>query len=181
MRAQTTLDFAIGMSFFLLAVAFVFAFVPGMIDPFTGSTQEEMTASNRLADRLATDALASPDEPTVLNETCTRRFFDTSAAPGTCAFAADNGDGPGDRLEVDDRLSVNATITGDADDDGNGGLLCWDDAAASVAEESSGNCGDSADVTFAGGDAPPDGQSVVSATRRVTIGDTDARLVVRAW
>lgn len=177
MRAQTTLDFAIGMSFFLLAVAFVFAFVPGMIDPFTGDTQEEMTVSNRLADRLATDALASPDEPTILNETCTRRFFDSSAAPGTCAFAADNGDGPGDRLEVDDRLSINATITGDADGDDDADLLCWDSAGETVVEDSSADC----DVTFAGGDAAPDGQSVVSASRRVTVGGIDARLVVRVW
>lgn len=179
MRGQTTLDFAIGMSFFLLAVAFVFAFVPGMIDPFTDTTQEEMAASNRLADRLATDALASPDEPHVLNETCTRRFFNSSADPGTCAFAADNGDGPGDRLEVDDRLWINATITGDADEDDDADLLCWDDSGGAVAENS--NCGESADVTFAGGDAAPDGQSVVSASRRVTIGGIDARLVVRAW
>lgn len=176
MRAQSTLDFAIGMSFFLLAVAFVFAFVPGMIDPFTGSVQEEMTASNRLADRLATDALSSPDEPYVLNETCTRRFFDSSAAPGACAFA--DGSAVGDRLAVDGRLSVNVTITGNVSGSGGDDLLCWDDSESAVAENS--NCG-SDDVPFAAGEAPPDGRSVVSALRRVTVGGVDARLVVRAW
>ena len=33
-RGQTTLDFAIGVSVFLIVVAFVLAFVPGMVQPF---------------------------------------------------------------------------------------------------------------------------------------------------
>lgn len=63
MRAQTTLDFAIGISVFLLAVVFVLAFAPGMLDPFTGSAGEKRVASNRIADALSQGMLGDPADP----------------------------------------------------------------------------------------------------------------------
>ncbi|MFC7226275.1 hypothetical protein N0B31_02585 [Salinirubellus salinus] len=76
MRGQTTLDFAVGVSIFLVVVAFVVGFVPTMLEPFDGGTQEETAASDRLADQLVTDLLvADADTPYVLDRGCVVAFF----------------------------------------------------------------------------------------------------------
>ena len=77
-RGQTTLDFALGVTIFLLTIVFVFSFVPGMLEPFTASTQEETAASDRLADQLAKEMLvADPSEPYRLDRECTVIFFES--------------------------------------------------------------------------------------------------------
>lgn len=77
-RAQTTLDFALGVTVFLLTVAFVFSFTPGMLEPFTASTQQETAAADRLADQLAQEMLvADPGEPYRLDRECTVIFFES--------------------------------------------------------------------------------------------------------
>lgn len=76
MRGQTTLDFAVGVSIFLIVVAFVVAFVPTMLEPFDGSAQEETAVADRLADDLATDLLvADVQEPHLLDRGCVVAFF----------------------------------------------------------------------------------------------------------
>ncbi|WP_255196618.1 DUF7287 family protein [Halorarius litoreus] len=76
MRAQTTLDFAIGTSIFIIVVAFVLAFVPGMLQPFEASTQQETAAADRIADQLVTDVLVEDvNSPFVLDRECTLAFF----------------------------------------------------------------------------------------------------------
>jgi hypothetical protein len=88
-RAQTTLDFAIGASIFLLAVAFVFGFVPTMLDPFTSSEDGRLVLADRTAQHLADDALAeSPARPSRLNSTCTAEFFAAADLTGSddCGF-----------------------------------------------------------------------------------------------
>jgi hypothetical protein len=76
MRGQTTLDFAVGVSIFLVVVAFVVGFVPTMLEPFDGGTQEETAASDRLADQLVTDLLVEDaDTPYVLDRGCVVAFF----------------------------------------------------------------------------------------------------------
>ena len=78
MRGQTTLDFAVGVSIFLVVVAFVVAFVPTMLEPFEQSAQEETAVADRLADQLATDLLAeNVSEPYVLDRECTVVFFES--------------------------------------------------------------------------------------------------------
>ncbi|MDS0474136.1 hypothetical protein [Natrinema sp. 1APR25-10V2] len=49
-RAQTTQDFAVGIGIFLLAIAFVFTFLPSVITPFDSSIGGAETAQ---ADRVA--------------------------------------------------------------------------------------------------------------------------------
>lgn len=91
-RGQTTLDFATGAGVFLLAVAFVFAFVPGMFQPFDGGGDGTLVA-DRAASTLAADLLADPGEPYVLNETCTHAFFDPGASrPDGCRYVANASD-----------------------------------------------------------------------------------------
>ncbi|MFD1512234.1 DUF7287 family protein [Halomarina rubra] len=154
-RGQTTLDFAIGVSVFLLAVAFVFSFIPGMVQPFADSGQEDMTVSNRLADRLATDVLTS-GEPYILDKSCTMSFFEEDApadVPNYCAF---EGGGVEDVLALDLRTNVHVSLTGDLNDDGT--------------EES-----------YTAGDSIPASGSTTTATRRVTVDGTPTKLVVKVW
>jgi hypothetical protein len=62
-RAQTVQDFAVGVSVFLLAVAFVFAFVPSLFTPFSPSVDP---GADQQATRVAAamvDDLSQPDRP----------------------------------------------------------------------------------------------------------------------
>ncbi|MFB6117628.1 hypothetical protein [Halosegnis sp.] len=75
-RAQTALDFAIGASVFLVVVAFVLTFVPGIIQPFESSTQQETAAADRLAEQLGSGMLvADIAEPYVLDRGCVATYF----------------------------------------------------------------------------------------------------------
>lgn len=76
-RGQTTLDFAFGVSVFLLAAIFVLTFVPGMLEPFEESTQEEISAADRIATDLVEETLASPGRPHLLDRECTVIFFES--------------------------------------------------------------------------------------------------------
>jgi len=74
-RAQTTLDFAVGMSVFLLTVAFVLSFTPNIVAPFSESGTEDTVTANRVASQLVEGTLADPDRPYVLDKACTTAFF----------------------------------------------------------------------------------------------------------
>jgi hypothetical protein len=74
-RAQTTLDFAVGMSIFLLTVAFVFTFAPNIAEPFSDSGTENTVVADRAASQLVAGTLADPDRPYVLDKACTMAFF----------------------------------------------------------------------------------------------------------
>jgi len=89
-RGQTVLDFAVGVSVFLIVVAFVLTFVPGMVQPFQESTQQETAASDRLADQLAADLLAeNVSTPYVLDRGCVAAFFALENSDGDDANDAD--------------------------------------------------------------------------------------------
>jgi len=75
-RAQTTMDFAVGVSVFLVTVAFAFAFVPGIITPFADPDVGDPVSVNRIADDLATDRLGSTDSPYSLDADRAAAFFD---------------------------------------------------------------------------------------------------------
>ncbi|MGB9963528.1 DUF7287 family protein [Halobacterium hubeiense] len=101
-RAQTTMDFAVGVSVFLVTVAFAFAFVPGIITPFADPDVGDPVSVNRVADDLATDRLASPDRPYALDADRTAAFFADDDAAG--------------ELALRDYKSVNVTLTTTAGD-----------------------------------------------------------------
>ena len=111
-RAQTPLDFAIAMSIFLLAVTFVFTFIPSLTAPFVEGNQDKSVTADRVASHLAEGGLGDPAEPFVVNDSCAEVFFDESTddgnIPSTCGYSGDN---LGERVGVDtDRLQVNVTI-----------------------------------------------------------------------
>ncbi|MFP8955224.1 hypothetical protein ACLI4Y_00735 [Natrialbaceae archaeon A-CW3] len=61
-RGQTTQDFAVGIGVFLLAVAFVFSFVPTLITPFATSTTSETAQADRIADEIVANYSAEPNQ-----------------------------------------------------------------------------------------------------------------------
>ena len=77
-RGQTTHDFAIGISIFLLTAVFVVTFVPNVTTPFaTGITEIEQEQSQGAARLLVSD-LSTSDASTALNTSRTDAFFDQS-------------------------------------------------------------------------------------------------------
>ncbi|ADJ15567.1 DUF7287 family protein [Halalkalicoccus jeotgali] len=107
-RAQTGMDFLVGMTVFLIAVGFVFAFVPTMFDPFTGHGVDDDLVADRSAAQLAEDTLVShPTTPNLLETTETEAFFET------CPIESELGiDGRNARIAIgsgDDPAVVNGT------------------------------------------------------------------------
>ena len=63
-RGQTTQDFIVGIGVFILAVAFVFSFLPTMLTPFDSSTSGGQTAqADRVADRVVHDLSTESETP----------------------------------------------------------------------------------------------------------------------
>lgn len=192
MRAQTTLDFAIGMSVFLVALTFVFGFVPGMLQPFADSGPESTTVTNRIGNQLVGSTLVEPGEAPVLDIECTLEFFraDPTGSP-SCPFdqsvvvSGQHDPAFVDRIGVTDRHRLNVTIEGDYDGDGTRNTLCWDSTDDRVVEASAGNCdpGASDDFLFhIGSGAPPTTSGSVDVARRVvSLAGRDATLEVRVW
>lgn len=84
-RGQTTFDFAVGITLFLLVVAFAFISVPGFIAPYQGGEASETLLADRAASQLATDELAAPGERYALDPDRIDAFFgaaDPAAALG---------------------------------------------------------------------------------------------------
>jgi hypothetical protein len=158
-RGQTTIDFAIGAGVFLVVVAFVVSFVPGMFAPFEDPDRAQ--EADRVATRLSTDALGDPSDPYALNETCTEEFFHqmrgNGSAPATCRFDRTTT-AVGPTFGIDD-VAVNATVERLSD----GTVVSGDD------------------VSFAAGDPAPTTGSLAVARRVVTYEGAAYRLVVRAW
>jgi len=174
-RGQTTLDFAIGISIFLAVLIFIFLFIPGVLSPFTESTQEETVASNRIADQLAKGTLASPSEPYVLDRYQTVEWFDKDD----------------DDLELDlgldpNRDNLNVTIRGNVTDNGeSNNILCWRDDGSDTGLVENPDCDTSTpdpDIKLTRGDSPPSGsQASVTSVRVVSLNKQDVTLYVEMW
>lgn len=176
-RGQTTLDFVVGMSIFLLLVAFVFAFAPGFIAPFTQGAVEETVTTNRVADELATDALGSPGAPYVLDDDCTAVFFDEDRTSNwACSF---QGDTLAAQLDVSDRQSVNVTIVGNTSAAVPGeNVLCWENAANTLTEDGRSSC---TGVWLGRGSNPTGVSETITARRVVSLSGYNATLEVTMW
>lgn len=173
-RAQTTLDFAIGMSIFLLTLTFVLVFVPGMLAPFSGGAQAETPAVNRVADELTQGTLGNASEPYVLDAECTAELF-TTGAPATCNF---DGATLAERVGVLERQPVNVTIRSDLHDSGTDSVLCWDAGAATLRAEGDTGC----DTVLSGGSKPSgSGGKTVSARRVALLDGEDVTVEVVMW
>jgi hypothetical protein len=94
-RAQTALDYAIGIGVFLVAVALAFTFAMNILAPTTDTKGHGNLVADRTATHLAVDELA--DERYVWNRTAVDAFFALSESDAV------------DRVPVDDD-QWNATL-----------------------------------------------------------------------
>ena len=173
-RAQTTLDFAIAMGVFLLAVAFVFTFIPSLTSPFIDGNQEQSAIADRVASNLVEGSLADPNDPYVLNTTCTTGFFEETNGPETdhCGYTDETTDFR-ERIGVSDRPSVNVSLVR---------INATSRETTTLCEQSDGDVGtESCAVVYQIGGDPADAESVTVARRVVSIGGEDATLFVRVW
>ena len=184
-RGQTTLDFALGVSIFIGIIIFVFMFVPGILQPFSATIQEETVAANRVADGLTDGRLGSPSDPGVLDRRCTVWFFDNAggggeSSPSDCEFT---GRTVHERLGLADRQRLNVTVAGNVSTGGGSfDALCWDGNAGALAEVDGTACSDSGDVRLASGPASPKGSaSTVSAVRVASLAGEDVTIYVEMW
>ena len=185
-RGQTTLDFAIGISLFLVVIVFVFSFVPGMLQPFVVTGAEHPVMADRLGDRLAQGQLGHPEEPFVLENDCAVEFFNDSryddglGSPSDCRY---DGNALHERAGVTNTSNLNVTLEGNASAGVDGSTtLCWDGGTDSLAQEASSDCGDSDDDTLTTGGAPPTANdATVTARRVVSLAGEDVTMKVVVW
>ena len=172
-RAQTVLDFVVGMSVFLAAVGFTFAFVPSLLEPYAVGEGATVMVAERGAARLAESSLAGGGSTATLSHACTLAFFNgtdaaTAANESDCDWTA-NADDLHAELGIDDFRGLNLTVTR------NGTVATLDPGGGAV--------------VMRAGPAPPRGESVAAASRIVTVdvdpdddvGRETHRLTLRVW
>jgi len=170
------------VSLFLSVMLFVFAFVPGILQPFELSGEQDTVLSERIASKLSQGALGDPSEPYVLETHCTVAFFEEgSPAPARCAY---EGSTIQERLTVQDYRNVNVSLTGTLagnDDD----LICWDATSQRIVEHGSGDCdptGGDDDRLLTGGETPPPANDATVTSRRVVaLQQTNVTMRVVVW
>jgi hypothetical protein len=172
-RAQTTLDFAIGVSVFLAIVVFVFAFVPGILEPFNLSGEADSALADRVASDLSQAKLGNASEPYVLDSSCAVQFFDeANGPPSHCNYG---GGDLNERLGISNIHNLNVTLAGTfAGPDGE--LACWNSDGKIVG---AGSC--SGQVLSAGGAPPESNDETVTARRVVSLQQQNLTLKVVVW
>ena len=156
-RGQTTQDFAVGIGLFLLAMAFVFAYVPTLVTPFSTPVGGAETAqADRIAATLVDDLSEDTDGTNELNLTELENL-------------AEEGDPIKD-------LGLRSVET----DDGQSVAIDRVNVTIHSLDESAGG-----DLPVTVGPEYDDGQATSSASRIVTVEGEDCepacRLTVRVW
>jgi hypothetical protein len=148
------------MSVFLLTVAFVVAFLPGVFEPFTASDEGDVLAADRTASLLAEQLLAERTNPGALDLGCTAEFFDADGSVGSCRFGSDAAD-LDTALGLGPATAVNVTV------EENGTVHSLDRGGSPV--------------ELRAGSEPPESESVVVSRRVVLLDGEERDLVVRVW
>lgn len=152
---------------------FTFAFVPGILSPFTESGQQNTVTVDRVADHLSQDMLGSPDQPYVLDRSCTVAFFDGSS-PSDCRWESGTLN---EKLGIGKLLDVNVTITGNVTDSAGSSQVYWDEDTHEFTQDSS-----DGEVTLATGQSPPaSSDATVSAQRVASLHGQDVKIRVVIW
>jgi hypothetical protein len=168
-RGQTTLDFAVGSSVFLLTVIFVIVYAPTLFDPFAGGTGTKLLVADRAATSLSGDFLTvSTAEPGTLSAGCVAAFFQSnqSLADDRCASEFDvEGTAAFERLLSLDGRNADVTIHRLNSSADTPAEIRWD--------------GTDIEMTRSNSQAVP--RDVAVATRTVSIDGQQYRLTVRVW
>lgn len=124
--AQTQLDFAIGVGIFFVAFGIVLAGTTPLLTPFT-TGQENIAASDRIADKTTNTLLTTGNEQYTLDRDCTTTFFESmrnspQTPPDDCRYDEfDSDENLNDVFGVDQTYYVNITI-----EDTNGNIVTMD-------------------------------------------------------
>lgn len=98
-RGQTTFDFAVGMTLFLLVVGFVFTIAPGMFEPHDQGESRDALVADGAATRLVSTVLTDPDRRYFLDASAVDDYFNDT---GVAAAA--------DRVGVPDGYELYVTL-----------------------------------------------------------------------
>lgn len=156
-RGQTLPDFALGVALFLVAITFVFLFVPQLSLPY--DNQEQPVVSERVANDITHSMLAEGGTPSELNETETSNFF-----------SIDGSDVP-EEVGITSTYSVNVTLR-DTPSDDPGSTVCGDSFE---------DCQSGSNDLAVGPPTPDDEEAVSIARKRVFVGDTSGVIEVGVW
>lgn len=168
-RGQTTLDFSIGISLFLAVIVFVFAFVPGILAPFTSADERDTVQVGRVADNLTQGALGSPNNPYVLDQVKTKDFF----AKSDSSLSDDLNLSPGTHVNV----SVTGNVTNDPGAD-ESELLCWSPSDGGLVEVDDCTGGT---LLHRGGNPPIANDATIAAVRVVSLAGEGVTVEVVIW
>lgn len=178
-RGQTTLDFTIGITIFVVVLAGVFLFVPGTLQPFEQGGQEDIVTVNRVADQLSEQLLTESGEPYILHDDCTVEFFGGPDASTECEFS---GGTLQQQVGHGDLQFMNVSIRGPRSGSSGPNIRCYDsDKQAGERLVSLSDCGDPGETRLAVGRAPVSVDSTVTARRVVELDGQDVFLVVELW
>lgn len=159
-RAQTAQDFAIGIGFFIVAVAFVFAFIPSML---TFTTADPGVKAAKQADRASSSLLrdlGTGEHPNELNGTATAEYFNETRSEA--AIRRDLG--------LPNISEINLTVRS------------LNGEQVLKVPNSTGT-----DVRLAGGERYPEGRPAAEVSRLITMTndagrcDPACQLIVRVW
>jgi hypothetical protein len=179
MRAQTTLDFAIGIAIFLGVLLFVFSFVPGILAPFELPDDEGPALSDRIGTSLSKGMLGSAEQPHVLDRVCTVEFFNGSS-PSECNYSGTTLE---ERFNLSSIQHVNVTLEGNVTGAGTQ-QLCWEGEKGDPSVVERGTCDESKakNVVLTAGDRAPQDRGTTITTRRVVSLDGESvTLRVVVW
>lgn len=160
-RAQTTLDFGLGIAIFLIAVVFVITTVSTFAAPYDGTTTIKTTVADTTADQFAESAFQAKSPPpgtppTSVDQYCVNQFFQNRSTEGYCQYPA-----PGDSItagiDPPRELSVHVQI---------------ETLEGTVVTTSDTNTGDT--ITYQTGDQP----EAEAVSRRVILMDTQQYVLV---
>lgn len=172
-----------GVVIFLAVILFIFAFVPGILEPFNISGEQDTVLSERIASQLSQGALGDPATPYVLESSCTVAFFaDGDSPPSRCHF---EGDDLHERVDVERYRNVNVSI--EAEFGSGTEIACWDADSTNqeLVGQSDGDCspgGASADQRLAIGDDRPISRSATITSRRiVSLHQRNVTMEVVVW
>ncbi|WP_206335404.1 hypothetical protein [Natronolimnobius sp. AArcel1] len=99
-RGQTTQDFAVGIGIFILAVAFVFSFLPSIVTPYDSSIGGAETAqADRISDK-ALDNLSTGADPNEIDADALEEFEDEHDMVKAFGLRTANSGNNIDRLNV---------------------------------------------------------------------------------
>jgi hypothetical protein len=178
-RGQTSVDFAIAMGVFLIALTTVIAFMPTMTQPFTGG-QENPLVADRLVAQLVDGQLGDPSSPSSLNTTCTMYFFNGSAGDPCPSF--DGEDDLNTKLGLGQNTFVNVSLQKNVTGTVAPETVCAEEPGATALHDPADADCESGDTVMHLGPEPPEASgSIINARRFVRFEGNRVFVVVKVW